>query len=40
MRFLEGYPEFPRDRQGNVHFQLVRNMLDRPLYAVYLDVPK
>ena len=40
MRFLESFPEFPRDREGNVPFQLAQNMLRRSLYAGYIDVKK
>ena len=40
MRFLEGFPEFPKNRKGNVPFQLAQNMLERSLYAGYIDVKK
>jgi len=39
-RYLQTCPEFPKDRKGNVHFQLVQNMLERCLYAGYIDAPK
>ena len=39
-RFLESFPEFPRDtRTGDVHIQRVREMLTRPVYAGYIEVP-
>ncbi len=39
-RFLETFPEFPRDtRTGDVHIQRIREMLTRPVYAGYIEVP-
>lgn len=39
-RFLESVPSFPRYRNGEVHFQFIHDLLTRPLYAGYIDVPK
>ncbi|MEM8597602.1 MAG: recombinase family protein [Pseudomonadota bacterium] len=35
-RFLESDPTIPRQRSGEVHFDTVRGMLERPLYAGYI----
>ncbi len=38
--FLESKPAFPnKNKKGEVHFKTVNDMLKRPLYAGYLDVP-
>ena len=39
-RFLDGYPAFPLRKNGEVHFQRVKDMLERPVYAGYLDAPE
>ena len=38
-RFLERFPEIPRDKHGDVRFARVIEMLTRPLYAGYIDYP-
>lgn len=35
-RFLESFPEFPKDRFGEVRNQTVQDILDRPHYAGYV----
>ena len=38
--FLESKPAFPnKNKKGEVHFKTVNDILKRPLYAGYLDVP-
>ncbi|MEM9028513.1 MAG: hypothetical protein AAGC70_09105 [Pseudomonadota bacterium] len=39
-RFLESDPHFPKNPNGGVHFQKIRQMLERSVYAGYLDAPK
>lgn len=39
VRFLESFPEFPRDRKGNVRAQQVTDILTRPVYAGYVGAP-
>lgn len=39
-RFWETYPDFPRQKSGEVHLTFVRRILSRNLYAGYFDVPK
>lgn len=39
-RFLETCPEYPRGKNGEVHFQRVDDLLRRVLYAGYMDVPQ
>ena len=39
-RFLESIPSFPRYRTGEVHHQFIREMLERPLYAGYISIPR
>ncbi|MCU7829137.1 MAG: recombinase family protein [Candidatus Thiodiazotropha sp. (ex Myrtea sp. 'scaly one' KF741663)] len=36
-RFLESFPEYPKDRKGKVHPQRVMNLLTRVLYAGYVE---
>lgn len=38
-RFLESYPEYPRDRHGEVRNARVTELLTRVLYAGYVEVP-
>ena len=40
-RFLEAFPEFPRDppASSDVHIQRIREMLTRPVYAGSIEVP-
>ena len=39
-RFLEGFPEFPRDpRTGAIHPQRIRDLLTQPVYAGYVEMP-
>ena len=38
-RFLESHPNFPRNRNGEFHFQNVENMLRRVAYAGYIHLP-
>ena len=39
-RFFESFPEFPRDRNGEVRNQRVTEILARPVYAGYVEAPK
>jgi site-specific DNA recombinase len=39
-KFLEQSPHFPKNRKGEVHFQKVKDMLTRVLYAGYLNKPE
>ena len=39
-RYLDGYPSFPRYRNGEIHYQKIRLMLERPIYAGYIEAPK
>jgi site-specific DNA recombinase len=39
-RFLHAQPDYPKSPDGNVNFQSVTNMLERSLYAGYMDMPK
>ncbi len=39
-RYLNGYPSFPRYSNGEIHFQKIRLMLERPIYAGYIEAPK
>ena len=39
-RYLQSVPSFPRNPQGEVTFDTVRLILERPLYAGYMNVPK
>jgi site-specific DNA recombinase len=39
-RFLEACPEYPRGKNGEVHFQRVDDLLRRVLYTAYMDVPQ
>jgi site-specific DNA recombinase len=36
-RFLESFPDFPKDRKGCVHNQRVNELLTRVLYAGYIE---
>ncbi len=36
-RFLESFPEFPKNRKGEVHPQRVTNLLTRVFYAGYIE---
>ncbi len=38
--FLESFSEYPRDRKGEVHYQRVYNLLNRVIYAGYIDRPE
>jgi site-specific DNA recombinase len=38
-RFLESHPEYPRDRNGEVHNQRVTELLTRSVYAGYVEAP-
>jgi len=38
-RFLESFPEFPRDRKGRVHNPRVTEMLQRSIYAGLVSAP-
>ena len=38
-RFLELSPHYPRDRRGRVHLERVKELLTRPIYAGYVDIP-
>ncbi|NOR64190.1 MAG: recombinase [Rhodobacteraceae bacterium] len=39
-RFLEAQPAYPRSRNGEIHFQSVRDLLGQILYAGFIDVKK
>ena len=39
-RFLESFPEYPRDTNGDVRNQRVTNLLTRVIYAGYVDSPE
>ena len=39
-RFLESQPAFPKEPDGSVHFQRVNDLLIRPIYGGYIDVPE
>lgn len=39
-RFLDHSGHYPKDKNGEVHFQRVTNLLGKVLYAGYLDVPE
>lgn len=39
-RFLESYPEYPRDSKGELRFQQVTNLLTRVVYAGYVQAPE
>ena len=39
-RFLESVPAFPKDKNGEVLYQKIPNMLKQVLYAGYIDVKK
>ncbi len=39
-RCLEAAPAFPKSDEGIVHLQKVLDILDRPIYAGYLDMPR
>ncbi len=38
--FLERSPHYPKNKNGTVHFQLVTNLLNKVLYAGYMNVPE
>ena len=38
-RYLEGFPEFPRGRNGEVHYQRINDYLTRPVYAGHVEAP-
>ncbi|MDH5721911.1 MAG: recombinase family protein [Alphaproteobacteria bacterium] len=39
-RFFQEFPEFPKDRYGNVRDQRVNEIINRVIYAGYIEVPK
>lgn len=39
-RFLESCPDYPRNKDGEVHFQRVDDLLRRVIYTGYMDVPE
>ena len=39
-RFLDHSVHYPKDKNGEVHFQRVTNLLGKVLYAGYLEVPE
>lgn len=39
-RYMERFPSTPRNTHGEVRLQLVIDMIQRPLYAGYISVPK
>jgi len=38
-RFLDNQPDYPKDRTGQVHAERVKEMLTRPIYTGYVDIP-
>lgn len=38
--FLEAQPAFPKRKDGTVHYQIIKEMLTRVLYAGYITLPK
>lgn len=38
-RFLATHPQFPHDRNGEVHPSRVKELLTRPIYAGYIEAP-
>lgn len=38
-RFFQSYPEFPKDRDGIVRLQRVKDILTRPVYAGMVEAP-
>ena len=38
--FLENSVHYPKDKNGEVHFQRVTNLLGKVLYAGYIDLPR
>ena len=38
-RFLESFPEYPRDRRGYITNQHVTNLVERAVYAGYVEAP-
>lgn len=39
-RYLEDCATFPKQDAGGIHYQKILEMLERPIYAGYLDYPK
>ena len=39
-RFLEQSPSYPKDKNGEVHYQRVTNLLGKVLYAGLIDLPE
>lgn len=39
LRFLAANSVFPKDKKGNVHFERVKEILTRPVYAGYVEAP-
>ena len=39
MRFLEGMPEYPKSANGKIHFSRIKELIERPVYAGYIDAP-
>lgn len=38
-RYLDNSPAYPKDSRGEVHFQRVRELLERVIYTGYLEAP-
>jgi site-specific DNA recombinase len=38
-RFLEAHPLYPKDHKGEVHSSRVKELLERPVYAGYVEAP-
>lgn len=38
-RFLQSHSEFPKNKDGSIHFDRVRRMIEQPIYAGYIDMP-
>lgn len=38
-RFLEKHPNFPLVRKGKVYLQRIREIMEKPVYAGYIDIP-
>ena len=39
-RFLDHVPDYPKDRTGAVHLERVKELLTRPIYAGYINIPE
>lgn len=37
--FLESRPDYPKDKNGEIHYQRITEIFSRPVYAGYIDLP-